>query len=438
MTDTPFPPRTAPSPRPVRVLQFGGGNFLRAFADWMIDIADERGVFDGDVQIVQRTANGRGDALNAQDGQYTVIERGLEHGEAVTRFRRIGCVRGVLSQADDWEKITACAVSPELRYVVSNTTEAGIEYRPDADTFPGRVARLLTARCAAGLPGLVFLPCELIEANGEALRACVLRYLDDPAVRRYVETENLFCNTLVDRIVSGFPPEEEAERYAEALGFRDAAMVAAEVFHQWVIEIPEGRSKLLPDFARAGLNVILTDDLAPYRTRKVRLLNGAHTSMVAAGLRAGLTCVGEAVRDPAFGARLRRLLFDEIAPTLPGNAAQVRAYAASVLERFANPAIAHRLSSIALNSISKWRVRVLPSLKAYCERFGAPPPELTAFFAELLRMYRENACVSDTPEVCAFFGRKPELPAILAETSLWGENLNQIPGFGRAVKEALQ
>ncbi len=420
--------------RPVRVLQFGEGNFLRAFIDWMIDRMNRSTDFNAAVQLVQPLPQGMADTINAQGGLYHVILRGVENGVPVETIEEIECVKGCLNPASEWDEVVKAACAPELRFVFSNTTEAGIEYRPGVDTFPAKLAKLLAERCKCGLRGLVFVPCELIEHNGTTLKECILKYLTDPAVIDYVNMQCIFCNTLVDRIVAGYP-RTEAEEYCRKIGVEDKLLVAGEPFHFFVIEAPAEVEKELP-FKAAGLNVVFTDDQTPYRTRKVRFLNGAHTASVLAAHRKGLTFVDEMVRDPEFNQYLKSILFDEILPTVPLPDAEKRAYAESILERFANPYAQHRLLSIALNSVSKWKVRVLPTILDYQQQFGKLPPNLTRSLASLIDFYR-GCEINDSEEVKAFFAAKPEVKAILGNVDFWGMDLNTIPGFTEAVEKAV-
>ena len=395
--------RETPLTRPVRVLQFGEGNFLRAFVDWMVDRMNKAGVFDSAVQIVQPLPQGMCDVINAQGGLYHVILRGVKDGQVVEQIERIDCVKGCLNPATQWDQVVEAALNPDLRFVFSNTTEAGIEYRPDADTFPSKVAKLVTARAKAGLGGLIFIPCELIEHNGQKLRECVLKYLTDPEVIRYVEDKCIFCSTLVDRIVAGYP-RTDAAKYCEKLGIEDKLLDCGEPFFFFVIEGPAEVEKELPAKA-AGLNVLFTGDQTPYRTRKVRFLNGAHTASVLGAHMAGFTFVDEMVRD-------------------------------DVLERFANPYAQHRLLSIALNSVSKWKVRVLPTLLDYLKLTGKLPACLTQSMAYLIDFYR-SCEINDAPEVKAFFASKPDVKTILGKTDFWGMDLNTIPGFTAAVERGV-
>lgn len=418
-----------------KVLQFGEGNFLRGFFDWMVQRMNERAGFGGRVRIVQPrrtelTAVSR--ALQASCGRYQVCLRGLEAGRRVEEIEDIDCVEGV-SGAGEAE---AFATLPDLRFVVSNTTEAGIEYRRGADTFPAKVARLLRARRAAGLPGLVFLPCELIERNGESLRECVLRHAADEAggsaerdgLEAWIREECVFCSTLVDRIVSGAPDEESARRYAKRPGVDLETLVCGEPFHFLAVEAPEGYDlEAEMPLAAAGLSVAYARDLAPYRTRKVRFLNGAHTATIPEGLLAGFTEVAQLVADAHFHGHFRRILFEEIFPTVDLPDDEKRAYAESVLERFANPFAHHRLQSIALNSVSKWRVRVLPTALDYKARFGRLPERLWGSLDWLLRLYRERPdLVDDSPEVLDFLCKGPSRREALARVDFWGMDLNGV------------
>ena len=377
-----------------KILQFGEGGFLRCFFEEMVQRMNERAGFDGAVQILQprgEELNAVSSALAAQGCRYHLCLRGLERGQVVESLMSIDCVAGI----DVAARVERYAALPELRFVVSNTTEAGIQYVKGADTFPAKVLRLLKARRAAGLPGLVFIPCELIERNGDNLKACVLRHLADEsddqtiqAVRQYVEDECVFCSTLVDRIVSGRPDEESAARYARRLGAADASLVCGEPFSFFAVQTPPGYDleRELP-LRAAGANVAYTDDLVPYRTRKVRFLNATHTTMVHLAMEAGFTEVAQCLADPDFGSFVRRVVFDEIFPTVDLPDDEKRAFAESVLERFANPFAHHRLASIALNTVSKWRTRCLPVVCDYYRLHGCLPPLMMEGYAAIARHY---------------------------------------------------
>jgi tagaturonate reductase len=451
---------------PERVVQFGEGNFLRSFVDWMIDAMNGRGLFGGRVVVVQPIERGTVETLNAQDGLYTLILRGLQGGQVVEQRRLITAISRGVDPYRDWNAFLAVAEQPELRFAVSNTTEAGIAYvdepRPAQGcpvSFPAKVTAFLSHRFDhfRGDPakGIVFLPCELIDRNGEQLRSCVLRHAAawnlGPEFAAWVSQHNRFLNTLVDRIVPGYP-HDEASALAEQLGYQDRLLTTGEIFHIWVIEGDSEIAKELP-LAQAGLNVVWTPDLQPFRTRKVRILNGAHTMMALAAFLAGLDTVRECVEDPVLGAYVRRGVFDEILPLLPLPAQETRAFAEEVMERFANPFIKHSLISIALNSVSKYRVRVLPSLLEHRNVFRRIPPALTFSLAALLAFYRgteigDGALVGtrgnapysvkdDAPVLEAFadqwraFARHEDAAtlcrAILARRDFWGDDLAALP-----------
>lgn len=378
-----------------RVLQFGEGNFLRCYFDWMVQKMNDAAGFDGAVQILQPRSAELTPAsrlLNARGGRYHVCLRGLSGGEPVESLEEISCVRGV----GTWADAARYATDPDIRFVVSNTTEAGIQYVRGAETFPARLARFLRRRLDAGLPGLVFLPCELIERNGEVLRDCLLRYAadgGDDALAEYVTRACAFCSTLVDRIVSGRPDEESAERLARRLGERDDALVCGEPFHFLAVEPPEGYDleAELP-LARAGVNVVYARDIQPYRVRKVRFLNAAHTSIAHWGLERGFTEVAQVVADKEGNAFLRALLFDEIFPTVDLPDAEKTDFANAVLERFANPFTHHKLSSIALNTAAKWKTRCLPVACDYFRLFGRLPPRLMEGYDAIARHFDSLPC----------------------------------------------
>ena len=413
--------------RPVKVLQFGEGGFLRAFVDWMLQRVNDEGVFDGGVTVVQPIAAGLCEQLMAQDGNYHLLMRGLRDGVPTVEEAKIDVIEGCVNPYTDYEAYLAQAENPALRFVVSNTTEAGIAYEAgdrlaDAPqtSFPAKVTALLWRRYQKGLSGLVFLPCELIEKNGTTLREIVLRYAREWALGedfcRWIETENMFCNTLVDRIVTGYPKDEVLPEYAD-----DKMLDTSEIFHLWVIEGYRGLFSELP-LDRAGLNVILTDDITPYRTRKVRILNGAHTSLIPYALLSGVETVRDCMQNETLSAFVRSAVYEEIIPTLDLPREELEAYAEAVFERFDNPYIRHYCSSISLNSVSKFRVRVLPSLLEYRRRFGKEPEKLLFSFAKLIDFYRTDM-VKDDPAVAAFM-KDASVEEILANVAFWGEDLS--------------
>ena len=413
--------------RPIKILQFGEGGFLRAFVDWMVQKVNDCGAFEGGVAVVQPIAEGLCDRLMAQDGCYNLLQRGLRNGEATVEKAEIDVIETCVNPYCDYEGYLALAENPELRFVVSNTTEAGIAYEAgdtlaDAPqkSFPAKVTALLWRRFEKKLPGLVFLPCELIEKNGSTLQEIVLRYAREWGLGEnftsWIEKENIFCNTLVDRIVTGYPKDEMLPEYAD-----DAMLDTSELFHLWVIEGYRGLFSELP-LDRAGLNVILTDDITPYRTRKVRILNGAHTSLIPYALLSGVETVRDCMQNETLSAFVRSAVYEEIIPTLDLPREELEAYAEAVFERFDNPFIRHYCASISLNSVSKFRVRVLPSLLEYRRRFGKEPEKLLFSFAKLIDFYRTDA-VKDDPAVAAFM-KTATVEEILSREDLWGEDLS--------------
>ncbi|WP_276357362.1 tagaturonate reductase [Cohnella caldifontis] len=459
---------------PIRVLQIGEGNFLRGFADWMIQTCRNQGLFDGAIAVVQPRPSGKAkiDKLAGQDGVYTLVTRGLEDGKTVERKEIVSVFSEAFDPYSEWEKLVRIAVSPDLKIVFSNTTEAGLVYRPEPlpaaggaiESFPGKIAFLLHARFealrdAAG-SGLLFLPCELLDRNGDALRDAVLRYADDwgysQAFKDWVVKRNRFLNSLVDRIVTGYPPEEQAEAWFSEWGYRDDLLVTAEPYHLWAIEGGPEWEDVLP-FRKAGLNVHWTNDLSAFQLRKVRILNGAHTWMTPLGLLHGVETVGELLQHPELGAAVRDAVYRSIVPSLPGPSAEVTAYADSVFERFANPFIRHRLADIAMNSLSKFKTRLLPTLASYADR-GEPLPDLLLRgWAGLLRYYRvkrredgsfEGTSLGGVPykvrDDAAALERiasvweesaseEQAIRGLLADEALWGRDLNVWNGAAEAL-----
>jgi tagaturonate reductase len=331
---------------------------------------------------------------------------------------------------EEFEEYIKLAQNPDLRFIVSNTTEAGIAFcaedKPtDAppSSFPGKLTLFLKRRYELGLKGFIFLPCELIDRNGDVLKATVLRYAEhwgfEKEFTRWIEEENIFCCTLVDRINTGYPKDEVID-----LGYEDKMLNTSEYFHLWVIETEYDIEKELP-FSKAGLNVIITKDkLEMYRTRKVRILNGAHTSLVPYALLEGYDTVKSCIDSEKMYGHIRRCVFDEIIPTLDLPKEELIEYAENVIQRFANPYIKHYLSSIALNSVSKFKVRVLPSILEYEKRFGRLPENLIFSFAKLIEFYKTDM-TNDDPAITAFM-KNSSVEEILANKELWGEDLSRI------------
>ncbi len=454
---------------PERVLQFGEGNFLRAFVDYFIDMMNEKAGFNGKVVLTQPIAPGLANMINEQEGLYTLFLRGRENGEQVNRKRVISCVSRCLNPYEDYQALLDCAKNPDLRFIASNTTEAGIAFDPackadDAppSSFPGKLTAFLHERWKLGLRGFIILSCELIDHNGDELKKCVNQYIDlwglGEDFRAWVNGENLFCSTLVDRIVTGYPRAEAASICAE-LGYQDNILDTGEVFGFWVIEGPQSIKDELP-FERAGLPIIVVDDHTPYKQRKVRILNGAHTSMVLGAYLAGQNIVRGCMEDDVIRGFMNKAIYDEIIPTLDLPREELTDFAAAVTQRFNNPYIDHALLAISLNSTSKWKARVMPSVTEYVKRRGALPKCLTFSFAAYIAFYHtarergENCLIGvrggDTYEikddawVLDFYYEHRDddaaslARAVIGNERMWGAELRALPGFEEAVTAALE
>ncbi len=406
-----------------KTIQFGEGGFLRGFADWMLQTVNEKTDFGGKVVVVQPIEKGMCDMLSAQNCEYTHICRGLEGVET----KKIDVISRCVKPYDDFDAYLKLAENPDFRFVISNTTEAGICFDENdkitdkpAKTFPAKLTQLLKKRFEAGLSGFVFLPCELIDKNGENLKKCVLQYADlwdlGADFKAWIENENIFCNTLVDRINTGYPKDEDT-------GIDDKMLNTSEYFHLWVIEGYKDLFSEIP-FDKCGLNVILTDNLAMYRTRKVRILNGAHTSLVPYALLEGFDTVKSCMDDKKMLSHIKACVYDEIIPTLDLPKEELTEYADNVLKRFKNPYIKHYLSSIALNSVSKFKVRVLPSITEYIKRYNKMPKTLLFSFAKLIDFYRTDM-TNDDKDVTAFM-KTASVKEILANEKLWDADLSYL------------
>ncbi len=458
--------------RTERIAQFGEGNFLRAFVDWMVHKTNEAGAYDGSVVLIQPIARGLTDMINENKGLYTVILRGVENGKVVEDATVVESVSRCLDPYRDFKDFLALAESPDLRFVISNTTEAGIAYAagdkptdaPPA-SYPAKLAVFLHHRWqalkGAADKGLAMIPCELIDRNGDKLKETVFRWASEwgyeAAFIDWLKNSCDFLNSLVDRIVTGYP-RDEAEAIWEKLGYRDDLLDTAEPFQLWVIEGNKKYADELP-LAKAGCKVIWTDDMTPYRTRKVRILNGAHTSSVLGAYLGGVDTVREMVEDPVFSAFMKKVLNDEVMPILTLPKEEVKEFAAAVLERFANPFIKHRLLDISLNSVSKFKARVLPSLQEAAAAAGKATPALAFSLAALVAFYRGTKIVDgalqgdragspyqirdDLPVLEKFAalwsafdgsdaGAKKLMDAVLSDEAWWGEDLRKIPGLSEA------
>ena len=410
------------------IIQFGEGGFLRSFADVFVHKMNEQGLYDGKVVVVQPIAKGLIPVINEQKGVYHQFLRGIENGEVVNECIKVTSISRGVDPYTDYAEYLKLAHNPDMRVIISNTTEAGIEYLgtegfDDAPpkSFPAKLTRLLYERFEAGLAGFIILSCELIDNNGKELLDCVLKYaklwkLSEEFVQ-WVQQENHFCNTLVDRICTGYPKDEAAELTA-FLGEEDKLMNTAEIFHLWVIE---GDFEQEFPLKAAGVNVIWTPDVKPYKKRKVRILNGAHTSMVLAARLYGLSTVKECLDDITVRTFLDKTLSEEIIPTL-GSTEEDITFGKAVLDRFANPFVKHQLLSIALNSVSKFKARVLPTLLEYYEERGVLPKCMTFSLAALIAFYR-TAEANDGEEIMEFM-QTASVADILKKEQYWGRDLS--------------
>lgn len=460
---------------PERVLQFGEGNFLRAFADYWFDMANEKAGWNGKCVLVQPIAQGLTQLINRQEGLYTLYLRGRQNGEKVDAKRVISSVSRCLNpyEKQDYDAMMDVAAGEALEYIVSNTTEAGIVYAPSCRledcppaSFPAKLTQVLLHRWRAGRPGVVVLSCELIDNNGKELLRCVNQYIKqwglEEGFARWVNGDCTFCSTLVDRIVPGrIRDAAEAARLEDENGYRDALIDVGEVFGVWNIEGTEWLAEKLP-FRAAGLNCPVVPDVTPYKKRKVRILNGAHTGFVLGAYLAGYDIVRDCMQDDVILGFMNRMLHEEVIPTLPLDRQDLEAFAAAVQDRFNNPFINHELMSITLNSTSKWRARNMPSLLEYAQTAGKLPPCLAMSFAAYIAFYSSDiqalteqglVCrrpkgneytVSDDRWVLEFYysrrGVSDEtlVHDVMTNEKMWGQDLTLVPGFEQAAAENLR
>ncbi|MBE5893431.1 MAG: tagaturonate reductase [Lachnospiraceae bacterium] len=460
------------SHRPIRIVQFGEGNFLRGFVDYMIDVANEQGIFDGNIVMVKpRDTEGLG-KFHEQDCQYTVSLRGNVDGVGCISNRIVTCVSDAVNPYREYEKYMKLAELETLRFVVSNTTEAGIvldesdcmENTPP-ESFPGKLAQFLYHRFKAFngdvSKGLIILPVELIDDNGIVLKKYVkhlaaLWQLEE-AFLTWLDQACVFTSTLVDRIITGYPGAKEEQEW-EQLGYEDRLLVTGEPFGLWVIESEADISGEL-SLDKAGLPVIFTDNQKPYKQRKVRILNGAHTSFVPAAFLAGLDIVRDSMQDDLIREFMLKTIYQEVIPTLSLPEEELKAFAGEVVNRFNNPYVDHALLAIALNSVSKWRARCMPGLLGYVERFDRLPVNLTFSLAALMAFYsgteiRDRALIGHRGEqeykimddlpVLEFFRDHCRLDAeqfvtaFLGREDFFGQDLNQVKGLSVAVTDYLR
>jgi tagaturonate reductase len=410
------------------ILQFGTGRFLRGFVDAFVDEMNRKNLYSGKIVVVQPTSGKTYEDINRKNGRYHLIVQGISGGKTIDEIHEIHSISRAVSPYYQFNEYLKLAENPDLRVILSNTTELGITYLgterltdQPAESFPAKLTQFLYRRFQLGLPGFLIFPCELIDHNADLLRQYVLKYSElwnlEDAFLKWVKTENHFCNTLVDRICTGYPSEEK-EMLQKRIGCDDSMVNVVEPFHLWAIE---GNYEEELPFQAAGCHVVWTDDVAPYKKRKVRILNGGHTSMVLGASLYGLESVLECMNDQLVKAVLEHCIFSEIIPAM-GSANEDLAFGKAVLERFSNPFLCHHLSDIAVNSVSKFRVRILPTIREYEKKFGTLPMGLILSLAELIVYYQKNAPV-DLPQNIESI-RTGSLQDILKNTDLWGEDLS--------------
>nr|WP_321411087.1 tagaturonate reductase [uncultured Carboxylicivirga sp.] len=440
---------------PVKILQFGEGNFLRAFVDWMINKANKEIGFNRGVAIVQPLENGLVPMLKEQDCLYHVKLEGMKDGNPITQTELVDAVQDALNPYSEYEKYQQYFLSPDLELVVSNTTEAGISrvenediYAKPPKSFPGKVCQLLYQRYehfnGAADKGITFFCCELIDKNATVLKEIVFELaeqnnLGEGFINWLSESCN-FCSTLVDRIVTGFPKDNIKEIQSE-LGYEDNLVVVGEYFHLWAIEAPDHVREQFP-FDKAGLNVVWLNDMTKFRDKKVRILNGSHSAMVAISMLSGYQTVMEAFNDETISEFIQNMVSDEVSPNIAGDKEALKVFADEILERFYNPYIKHYLKDISLNSISKWVTRDYPSLIDSCNRTGELPKRLTLSLAALITLYKGeynglSFNITDTPEYVEFIQNEwssaksvdEKVETILANKDAWGVDFTAIDGL---------
>lgn len=413
-----------------KIIQFGTGNFLRGFADCFVDKLNKEYLYDGKIVIVSPTNSQTVDVINSQQGKYNLYLRGIENGKEICERTEINSITRAINPYKDYDAFIELAQNPDFRFIISNTTEAGIVFSAEdkfddkpAKSFPAKLTQFLYARYKSGLKGFVILACELIDNNGNELEKCVLEYarlwnLGDDFCK-WIAEENDFCNTLVDRIVTGYP-KNEAEQLCNEIGYDDKLLDTAEPYHLWVIE---GNYENELPLQKAGLNVIWADDVKAYKKMKVRILNGSHISLVFPSMLCGVDTVRESLEDNDLNEFLNTCLFDYILPTL-GDTDENRQFANAVLERFANPYIRHLWQSISLNSVSKFTARILPTITDYADKNNALPKPLVFSLACLIEYYKTND-VSDDKSAVEYI-KNNSVKDILSNTALWNCDLSDM------------
>lgn len=446
--------------RPERIIQFGEGNFLRAFVDWIISNMNEKTDFNSSVVVVQPIEKGMIDALNSQDCLYHVNLQGLDNGKTVNSYRMIDVISRALNPYHDFKAFISLAEQPEMRFIISNTTEAGIAFDSScklddapASSYPGKLTQLLHHRFKFfnGDPtkGLIIFPCELIFLNGHKLKDTIYQYIElwnlGNDFKEWFEKSCGVYATLVDRIVPGFP-KKDIDKIKEELGYDDNMVVRGEAFHLWVIEAPHSVAEEFPA-DKAGLNVLFVPSEEPYHERKVTLLNGPHTVLSPVAYLSGVDIVRDACQHEVIGKYIHRVMFDELMETLNLPMDELKQFAENVLERFNNPFVDHQVTSIMLNSFPKYATRDLPGLKVYLQRKGCLPEGLVLGLAAIIVYYKggkrqdgTDIISNDAPEIMQLLtdlwskGSVEELvKGVLGAVSIWNEDLNNIPGLHNRV-----
>ncbi|MCI1634114.1 MAG: tagaturonate reductase [Liquorilactobacillus nagelii] len=437
---------------PTKVIQFGEGNFLRAFIDWQIHQMNKQGLFKGGVKIVQPLAKGMTKNLDQQDDLYTVLLEGVLNGKKYQSHEVIESVNGTVRPYENYAEYLKLAEDDNIEVIFSNTTEAGIAFDENdklsdqpQNSYPGKLTALLYHRFELGKKGFHIIPCELINHNGDQLKKIVLQYAElwklGEKFVDWINNDNKFYSTLVDRIVPGYPRDRAADLEKE-WGYLDQMMVKTEPFLIFVLEGSQAINDVLP-LKEAGINFVVTDDMQPYRNRKVSILNGPHTTMSPIARLAGIETVGEVMKDKDFYKFVNDEMYQEIIPTVALPEKELADYAEGIKERFENPYVKHQLSSIALNSISKFTARLLPTLKRYVAKNQELPKRIVLALAAYLKIYRGQADFepSDTAEVLAAFkkiaGDENYVHEALSNSDFWGEDLTKISGLEALVNKYL-
>lgn len=447
----------------IKILQYGEGNFLRAFADaYFQTIKNEGKQIEVNI-VIPINFPVMIEKFKAQDNKYNVILRGAKNGEGVEDVYPIDVVKNVINPFENAQPYYALARDVDLKLIVSNTTEAGICFSEndsidgfDGITYPAKLTKFLYERFKAGLSGLYILPCELIDNNAQRLFECVEKYIDlwslPKEFKDWNKEQNFYCNTLVDRIVSGYPRDEETKAHlTELVGVNDALMTIGEPFGLWAVEKKGNIADYLAE-GKHNVELVLTEDIDYYKKRKVRVLNGSHTNLVPAGLWHGAVTVYDCINDAALSRHLLDTLDGEIVPFVSTDIAATKVFADSVLDRFGNHYLNHQLTSIALNSISKWKARLLPSFKDYYNTHGKIAPHMTVGFSYLMNLYvrlqkkegkfyvalpsREIEIIDDLPYL-EYFVNGGSVKDFMADVSVWGEDLTAYKGFFSAVEKNL-